>query len=228
MPSLICSFYRSHGLDADTTAAAAHRRPSLPAHDLRSAAHVPPPDRGRDRCASAPAASRFSPAAAMRPSRSCSICRAENLLFCADQVLARISPNISVQAMDPEGDPLGIYLRSLASLQRDIPRTSGAAGTQPAVRRLACAHRRAARAPRSALPRDRAGLPAGAAHRRRPGAGGVPARDRRSAPDGFRLQRGARSRQLHAARASHCSRCRAAAGVEFTAPFDARLRGHDN
>jgi glyoxylase-like metal-dependent hydrolase (beta-lactamase superfamily II) len=48
-------------------------------------------------------------------------CRAENLLLCADQVLARISPNISVQAMDPEGDPLGIYLRSLASLQREIP-----------------------------------------------------------------------------------------------------------
>jgi len=47
-------------------------------------------------------------------------CSAENLLLCADQVLARISPNISVQAMDPEGDPLGIYLRSLASLKRDL------------------------------------------------------------------------------------------------------------
>src|ERR1700716_3379569 len=48
-------------------------------------------------------------------------CRAENMLICADQVLARISPNISVQAMDPEGDPLGIYLRSLASPKRDLP-----------------------------------------------------------------------------------------------------------
>src|SRR5262245_3049150 len=48
-------------------------------------------------------------------------CPAENLFLCADQVLARISPNISVQAMDPEGDPLGIYLRSLASLKRDLP-----------------------------------------------------------------------------------------------------------
>jgi glyoxylase-like metal-dependent hydrolase (beta-lactamase superfamily II) len=48
-------------------------------------------------------------------------CHAENLFLCADQVLARISPNISVQAMDPEGDPLGIYLRSLAALKRDIP-----------------------------------------------------------------------------------------------------------
>ena len=48
-------------------------------------------------------------------------CAADKLLLCADQVLARISPNISVQAMDPEGDPLGIYLRSLASLKSTIP-----------------------------------------------------------------------------------------------------------
>jgi glyoxylase-like metal-dependent hydrolase (beta-lactamase superfamily II) len=37
----------------------------------------------------------------------------ERLLFAADQVLAKISPNVSVWAVDPEGDPLGIYLRSL-------------------------------------------------------------------------------------------------------------------
>lgn len=48
-------------------------------------------------------------------------CAADKLLLCADQVLARISPNISVQAMDPEGDPLGIFLRSLASLKRTLP-----------------------------------------------------------------------------------------------------------
>ncbi|MGI4955284.1 MAG: MBL fold metallo-hydrolase [Janthinobacterium lividum] len=48
-------------------------------------------------------------------------CEAEDMLLCADQVLARISPNIGVQAMDPEGDPLGIYLRSLAALKRRLP-----------------------------------------------------------------------------------------------------------
>ena len=48
-------------------------------------------------------------------------CAADQLLLSADQVLARISPNISVQAMDPEGDPLGIYLRSLAGLKRTLP-----------------------------------------------------------------------------------------------------------
>jgi glyoxylase-like metal-dependent hydrolase (beta-lactamase superfamily II) len=48
-------------------------------------------------------------------------CAAENLFLAADQVLARISPNVSVWAVDPEGDPLGIYLRSLDGLQREIP-----------------------------------------------------------------------------------------------------------
>jgi glyoxylase-like metal-dependent hydrolase (beta-lactamase superfamily II) len=48
-------------------------------------------------------------------------CRDEKLLLAADQVLARISPNISVQANDPEGDPLGIFLRSLSDLRQSIP-----------------------------------------------------------------------------------------------------------
>ena len=43
------------------------------------------------------------------------------IFLCADQVLARISPNISVEAHDPDGDPLGIYLRSLAALRASIP-----------------------------------------------------------------------------------------------------------
>ena len=47
--------------------------------------------------------------------------RAEKLFFAADQVLAKISPNISVIAVDPEGDPLGYYLRSLRALRSDIP-----------------------------------------------------------------------------------------------------------
>lgn len=48
-------------------------------------------------------------------------CAEDNLLLVADQVLLRISPNVSVQANDPWGDPLGIYLRSLASLKAEIP-----------------------------------------------------------------------------------------------------------
>ena len=48
------------------------------------------------------------------------VCRADKLFLSADQVLARISPNVSVAAIDPEGDPLGQYLRSLEALRRDI------------------------------------------------------------------------------------------------------------
>ena len=48
-------------------------------------------------------------------------CAAENLFLAADQVLPRISPNVSVYPRDPMGDPLGIYLRSLRSLKATIP-----------------------------------------------------------------------------------------------------------
>jgi glyoxylase-like metal-dependent hydrolase (beta-lactamase superfamily II) len=43
------------------------------------------------------------------------------ILLCADQVLSRISPNVSVLAMQPEADPLGQYLASLARLKRKAP-----------------------------------------------------------------------------------------------------------
>ena len=48
-------------------------------------------------------------------------CASENVFLCADQVMARITPNISVDPMDPDGDPLGIYLRSLNDLKHRIP-----------------------------------------------------------------------------------------------------------
>jgi glyoxylase-like metal-dependent hydrolase (beta-lactamase superfamily II) len=45
----------------------------------------------------------------------------EDLLLSADQVLPRISPNVSVQPRDPQGDPLGIFLRSLRGLRGTLP-----------------------------------------------------------------------------------------------------------
>lgn len=47
--------------------------------------------------------------------------REENVFLAADQVLEKISPNVSVWAVDPDGDPLGLYLRSLAEIPRRIP-----------------------------------------------------------------------------------------------------------
>ncbi|MCB1426990.1 MAG: MBL fold metallo-hydrolase [Zhengella sp.] len=46
---------------------------------------------------------------------------ADNLLFAADQVLERISPNVSVFAGEPNGDPLGHYLRSLRLMRNELP-----------------------------------------------------------------------------------------------------------
>ena len=48
-------------------------------------------------------------------------CAADNVFLAADQVLAKITPNISVWAVDPEGDPLGLYVRSLTELKAQIP-----------------------------------------------------------------------------------------------------------
>jgi len=45
-----------------------------------------------------------------------------HVLLSADQVIAKISPNISVWAVEPDGDPLGLYLRSLRELDRTMPR----------------------------------------------------------------------------------------------------------
>jgi glyoxylase-like metal-dependent hydrolase (beta-lactamase superfamily II) len=114
------SFYRSHGLDADTTErllTSGHRY-------LRMISGLPRTFRRLISGESLRIGGRIFEVltgGGHAPEQVMLHCRAENLLLCADQVLARISPNVSVQAMDPEGDPLGIYLRSLASLKREIP-----------------------------------------------------------------------------------------------------------
>lgn len=47
--------------------------------------------------------------------------REDKLFLAADQVLAKISPNVSVTAISPRDDPLGLYLRSLRALRADLP-----------------------------------------------------------------------------------------------------------
>jgi len=48
-------------------------------------------------------------------------CEDDKLLLAADQVIERISPNVSVFASEPNGDPLGHFLRSLRLLRTEIP-----------------------------------------------------------------------------------------------------------
>ena len=114
------SFYRGHGLDESTTDSLL----TLGNRYLKMVAPLPRTYRRLiagetllidDHSFHVATAGGHAPEQAMlhAPSRK--------LLLCADQVLARISPNISVDAHDPDGDPLGIYLRSLATLRATIP-----------------------------------------------------------------------------------------------------------
>lgn len=47
-------------------------------------------------------------------------CADDNVFLAADQLLAKITPNVSVWAIEPEGDPLGLYLRSLKAIEQRI------------------------------------------------------------------------------------------------------------
>jgi glyoxylase-like metal-dependent hydrolase (beta-lactamase superfamily II) len=55
------------------------------------------------------------------PEQAMLYCAVDNIFLSADQVLTKISPNISVDAMEPEANPLGAYLGSLAALRHAIP-----------------------------------------------------------------------------------------------------------
>lgn len=55
------------------------------------------------------------------PEQACLYCVETGVLIAGDQILPRISPNISVQPHEPEGDPLARYLRSLDKFHEALP-----------------------------------------------------------------------------------------------------------
>jgi glyoxylase-like metal-dependent hydrolase (beta-lactamase superfamily II) len=55
------------------------------------------------------------------PEHACLYCTADRVLIAGDQVLPRISPNISLQPHEPDGDPLARFLASLSRLRRALP-----------------------------------------------------------------------------------------------------------
>ena len=55
------------------------------------------------------------------PELACLYCDETAVLISADQVLPKISPNISVPAHEPDSDPLARYLSSLAKLRQEVP-----------------------------------------------------------------------------------------------------------
>jgi hypothetical protein len=46
------------------------------------------------------------------------------VFLCSDQVTPRLAPNLAVQANDPQGNPLKLYLESLDYIERNIPQDS--------------------------------------------------------------------------------------------------------
>jgi glyoxylase-like metal-dependent hydrolase (beta-lactamase superfamily II) len=55
------------------------------------------------------------------PELACLYCAETGVLISGDQVLPKISPNISVQAHEPDDDPLARYLASLATVRDAVP-----------------------------------------------------------------------------------------------------------
>jgi glyoxylase-like metal-dependent hydrolase (beta-lactamase superfamily II) len=55
------------------------------------------------------------------PELACLYCAETGVLISGDQILPRISPNVSVPPHEPDGDPLARYLRSLDKLRRALP-----------------------------------------------------------------------------------------------------------
>ena len=113
-------FYSHHGLDAQTTALVATQghgylrmvKP-LPPTFLRVVAGDVLHIGGR--------AFRVLTGDGHAPEQIMLWCEADGLFLAADQVLAKITPNVSVWAVDPQGDPLGLYLRSLRALRASLP-----------------------------------------------------------------------------------------------------------
>jgi len=113
-------FYLRHGLDAETTT-----RVVTQGHNyLKMLTGLPPTFRrliAGDRLRIGRREFEVLTGGGHAPEQLMLYCRPEKLFLAADQVLARISPNVSVWAVDPQGDPLAIYMRSLAALRAELP-----------------------------------------------------------------------------------------------------------
>lgn len=113
-------FYLQHGLSAEITAEVVTR-----GHDYLKMVHKLPPTFVRlvqgDTLEIGGRSFTVLTGDGHAPEQVMLYCASDRLFFPADQVLARITPNVSVWAVDPDGDPLGLYLRSLGQLSGMIP-----------------------------------------------------------------------------------------------------------
>jgi glyoxylase-like metal-dependent hydrolase (beta-lactamase superfamily II) len=113
-------FYLRHGLDPETT-----RRVATQGHNyLKMVSGLPPTFQrlvAGDTLAIGGRSFDVLTGNGHAPEQVMLYCAADNFFLAADQVLAKITPNISVWAVDPHGDPLGLYIRSLTELKKQIP-----------------------------------------------------------------------------------------------------------
>ncbi len=113
-------FYLRHGLDADTTAMVSTRGHRY----LKMVTALPPTFRrlvAGDKLKLGGRTFSVLTGDGHAPEQVMLYCAEEKLFLAADQVLAKISPNVSVWAVEPEGDPLHLYVRSLEALRASIP-----------------------------------------------------------------------------------------------------------
>lgn len=112
-------FYSRHGLDRETTALVATQGHGY----LRMVTPLPPTFRrlvAGDRLTIGSRDFLILSGDGHAAEQLMLYCPADGVFLAADQVLAKITPNISVWAVDPEGDPLGLYLRSLAAISETV------------------------------------------------------------------------------------------------------------
>jgi glyoxylase-like metal-dependent hydrolase (beta-lactamase superfamily II) len=109
-------FYLRHGLDEATTASVAtqgHRY-------LKMVTALPPTFRrlvAGDRIRIGRRNFEVMTGDGHAPEQIMLHCAEEGVFFASDQVLAKITPNVSTWTVEPDGNPLGLYLRSLRQLQ---------------------------------------------------------------------------------------------------------------
>ena len=82
------------------------------------------------------------------PAHACLYCPALKLLISGDQVLPRISSNVSVYPTEPDADPMRGWLESLARIRREVPDdVLVLPAHNECFPRPACTHRRPGRRP---------------------------------------------------------------------------------
>ena len=114
------AFYLEHGLDAETVENVVTK-----GHEyLRLVSGLPPTYRrliAGDTVRIGARTFEVLTGGGHSPEQAMLLSREDRIFLAADQVLVQITPNVSVSAVDPTGDPLGIYIRSLRALKEGVP-----------------------------------------------------------------------------------------------------------